>query len=204
MCFGNPFSKLRIFRNKVRDKDSAAADGIESVIMSTEIIGTDSPDPTKTAEEPPAYDNQQEKFLDPTLAFQAESFKIMVPSQKKRDKAFAKAIVNFIATQVKMQNTTAPHRDWGYCYNEKNTLTWDELIGYPAVEAFKHERVSFILDQAKLDLEKRGFAVKKLELFLGDCKIMSYKDVRVCTKTALECTCWHHGMFVGWNLGIGK
>src|SRR5271156_813279 len=120
MCFGTPFSKFRIFRSKVRDKDS--------------------PNPTKTAEEPPAYDNQQEELLDPTLSFHAKSFKTMVPSQEKRDKAFAKAIVDFIATHAKMQNALSPHTSWGYCYLEGNTLTWDELIGYPAVEAFKHER----------------------------------------------------------------
>jgi hypothetical protein len=43
----------------------------------------------------------------------------------------------------------------GYKYGGGNILPWDDKIGYAAVEAFKNERISFILNQVKLDLGKK-------------------------------------------------
>jgi len=42
----------------------------------------------------------------------------------------------------------------------KARLPWDDEIGYPAVEAFKNDRIPFILDEVRLDLGKRGFSLK--------------------------------------------
>ena len=204
MCFGKPFSIFRIFRNKAPDKDSAEADGIEIAIMSAEDTWhTDTPSPKKTAEEPPAYEYQQEELLDPSLIFSAKSLKRKRFSQKARDRAFAKSIVEFIAEKVEEENCTAPYKGgWGYSYGEGSKLEWDKKIGYLAVDAFKKGRISFIVDEAKLDLKRRGFVVKKLEVVLADEKCHSYKDVRVCKKSAAECTCWYHGIYVNWKICI--
>ena len=89
-----------------------------------------------------------------------------------------------------------------YYYGGKTTLKWDNKIGYPAVEAFKNDRISFILDEVRVDLRKRGFVVEKLDLILDDLKVAEYKDARDCDKTAMDCTCWYHGIFACWKLGI--
>jgi len=120
-----------------------------------------------------------------------------------RDKAFAKGIVRIIADHVDKETVPAPYTGrWGYSFGGNTELSWDELVGYPAKEAFKNERVSFIVAEAKLDLERRGFVVEELELVLSDSKYKSYEDklARDCKRNAGECYCWYHGIYVHYKL----
>jgi hypothetical protein len=151
--------------------------------------------------EPPDYDNAQEHFLNPNLVFSALTYRL---HYKERDRAFARAIVDFIANYVQRQGE---HPEFegsrGWSYSGKTELVWDTKIGYPAVEAFKTKRVPYIVEEAKLDLCKRGFTVEKLRLVFGN-SIEDVKGVKdICTKTALECKCEYHGIYVQWKLGLG-
>ena len=93
---------------------------------------------------------------------------------------------------------------WSYGFIEDKTeLICDTVIGYPAIEAFKMNRVQFIVEEAKLDLRKRGFIVEQFELYLNDATKFK-KGVKVlCTKTAVESKCEYHGILVKWKLGLG-
>lgn len=122
---------------------------------------------------------------------------------EERDSAFARAIVKHIAERLEKETVSAPYSgSWGYSYGSGSDLYWDKLIGYPATEAFKNERVSFIVAEAKLDLEKRGFIVEELELRLSNGKCKSYQDklARDCNGNAAECYCWYHGIYVEYKL----
>ena len=153
---------------------------------------------SKTTEEPPIYENLEENLLDPTLQFNAETFRGGL-SQQDRDNAFAKAVVGFIANQKFEPNGTVLEGNQGYCYGERKTLRWDDIIGYLSLEAFKKKRISFIVDKAKLDLRKRGFVVKRLEVCLANGKAGP-----ACYSTALNCKCLHHGIFVSWKLVVAE
>src|SRR5271168_3275634 len=86
---------------------------------------------SKTTEEPPIYENLEENLLDPTLQFNAETFRGGL-SQHDRDNAFAKAVVAFIANQNFEPKATVLEGNQGYCYgHERKTLLWDDIIGYP-------------------------------------------------------------------------
>ena len=151
--------------------------------------------------EPPDYNNAQENFLNPNLVFSAMTYRLYY---EERDRAFAKAIVDFIANEVRYRLIFEACRGWTYGFSENKTeLVWDTEMGYPAIEAFKTNRVPFIVEEAKLDLRKRGFIVEQLKLYLSDGTKFK-KGVKVlCTKTAVECKCGYHGIFVKWKLGRG-
>jgi len=137
----------------------------------------DSTDSKTTVEEPPLYENLQENLLDPSLVLNAETFRDG-RSQEDKDKAFAKAVVKAMAIQLQKEpNATIFEGDVGYAYGEKKIMFWDELIGYPSLEAFKKNRVSFIVEAAKLDLRKRGFVVEKLEIVLSNAR-RNIKDIQ--------------------------
>jgi hypothetical protein len=152
------------------------------------------------AEQPPPYG--QENYLDPGLKFNAKAWR---DHFQKRDRAFAKAIVKFIANYADKEEVFEASRGYAYCSSEDGkTLSWDKAIGYPATLAFKTKRVRFILEEAKIDLVKRGFVVEKLELLMENAVGKDVNEKQECTKTALNCKCGYHGIFVKWKLGIGN
>jgi len=57
------------------------------------------------------------------------------------------------------------------------------------------------VNEAKLDLQKRGFVVNGLWLELRNMSSEISKK-QVCTKTTLECKCEYHGIFVILNLSL--
>jgi len=181
-------------RNKARKENSPSAGDYETP--------TNTPD-SKTMEEPPIYENLEENLLDPSLPFNAGTFKGGL-SQEDRDNAFAKAVVKFISSQKCEPNATVLEGSEGYAYGERKTLLWDALIGYPSLEAFKKKRISFIEDKAKLDLRKRGFVVERLAVTLGNGEARADNVYPHCRGTALDCKCSHHGIFVCWKLVVAE
>jgi len=146
-------------------------------------------------EQPPPYG--QENFLDPDLTFNAQAWRNHF---QKRDRAFAKAIVKCIADYANREELFEACQ--GYAYRNSDdgkTLLWDKQIGYPATLAFKTKRVRFIVEEAKVDLVKRGFVVEKLDLIMTNALV---EDENECNKTALQCKCNYHGVFVEWKLAI--
>ena len=53
-------------------------------------------------------------------------------------------------------------------------------------------------------ITKRGFIVHKLELVLDNVAPKNEGDTRDCKKTALNCKCPYHGIFVRWKLGLSR
>jgi hypothetical protein len=152
------------------------------------------------AEQPPPYG--QENCLEPGLKFNAKAWR---DHFQKRDRAFARAIVKFIAEYTDREEVFEGCRGYAYWSNEDGkTLSWDKAIGYPATLAFKTKRVRFIVEEAKIDLVKRGFVVEKLELVMDNALPKDENEKRDCKKTALNCKCGYHGIFVNWKLGIGN
>jgi hypothetical protein len=155
--------------------------------------------PPTMAEQPPPYG--QESCLDPGLKFNAQAWR---DHFRKRDRAFAKAIVKFIADYADKEELFENSRGYAYRNSEDGkTLNWDKAIGYPATLAFKTKRVRFIVKEAMIDLGKRGFVVEKLELVMDNANRKSENEKQECKKTALNCKCGYHGIFVSWKLGIG-
>src|SRR5271170_6562186 len=151
------------------------------------------------AEQPPPYG--QENCLDPGLKFNAKAWR---DHFQTRDRAFAKAIVKFIANHADREELLEGSRGYAYGTSEDGkTLSWDKAIGYPATLAFKTKRVRFIVEEAKIDLVKRGFVVEKLELLMANGSAKDENAKQECKKTALNCKCGYHGIFVSWKLGIG-
>src|SRR5277367_727800 len=105
-------------------------------------------DSKKSFEGLPVY--LQQDLLDPSLVFKAETFRLKPFSWDARDKAFAKVIVILIAWNMRNEINACFEGNKGYNYGGGNKLSWDDKIGYPGVEAFKNERISFILNQVKL------------------------------------------------------
>jgi len=212
MCFRKLFSRSRGSRTRADGIDSAASCTDKSVVLNAEKheLGTEKMnDPTtdmaSSKKDPPPYSSVKKCFLDPNLEFCAEEVrqKIKLVRHEDRDRVFAKAIVKHIAGRLEKETVPAPYKgSWGYSYGGGSELHWDKLIGYPATEAFKNERVSFIITEAKLDLEKRGFVVEELELTLSNGKCKGYEDkiARDCKGNATECYCWYHGIFVDYKL----
>ena len=151
------------------------------------------------AEQPPPY--SQANCLDPRLKFNAKAWR---DHFQKRDQAFAKAIVKVIAKYADREETFEDCRGYAYRDSEDGkTLTWDKMIGYPAKLAFKTKRVRFIVEEAEIDLVKRGFVVEKLELHMGNASPKDENEKQECKKTAVNCKCGYHGIFLNWKLGIG-
>ena len=155
----------------------------------------------QTMSEPPAYENVQDQFLNPELVFDAEKYRLFY---QERDRAFAKAIVDYIASIVKRQNLPVFEQDtecFRRCNAEYRTSWWDDRVGYPALEAFKTKRVPFIEAEARLDLHKRGFVVHGLDLYYET--LQPEKSQKRCETFHWYCTCEQHGIFVRWKLGLG-
>jgi hypothetical protein len=97
----------------------------------------------QTMSEPPAYENVQDQLLNPELVFDAEKYRLFY---QERDRAFAKAIVDYIATILKRQNLPVFEEDsqiFRFSSAEYRTSWWDDRVGYPATEAFKTKRVPY-------------------------------------------------------------
>jgi hypothetical protein len=156
----------------------------------------------QTMSEPPAYDNVQDQFLNPELVFDAEKYRLFF---QERDRAFAKAIVDYIAIRVKLQgNLPIFEQDTRYYVRsgaEYRTSWWDHRVGYSAIAEFWTKRVPFIENEAKLDLRKRGFVVHGLDLYY-DHTLEVEKSQKPCFKW--YCTCEQHGIFARWKLGLGE
>ena len=148
------------------------------------------------ADETPPYNEVQNDLLDPKPVFHADQFRSLYLS---RNIAFAREILAVITGRV---NTTDPPelkngegRGWNYTAEGK--LKWDEVIGYPAYQAFTTDQVFEIRGLAERDLRERGFKIGKLDLVRANRTF----DGKSCTKIAgVECKCQCHGIFVKWWL----
>ena len=90
-----------------------------------------------------------------------------------------------------------------YSYGSTGATELDNLLGYPAIEAFERHHEGFIVAMVEEDLKKRGFIVKDLKLYLGNVNDVIPDGEKLCDKDALEeCRCAYHGIFIKWNLGI--
>src|SRR5271156_2501799 len=135
------------FPAKASDNESTAPQEIERRIMGTAHKqdmedSSEKVTPGKRSEDPPVYHNLPATLLDPNLVFNAETFRPKPFSQNARDKAFAKAIVELIAWHMVNDTNACFEGNKGYYYGGNTTLKWDDKIGYPAVEAFKNDRIS--------------------------------------------------------------
>ena len=148
------------------------------------------------ADEAPPYNEIQGDLLDPQLVFHADMFRALY---LKRNIALAKEIVDLIA-EVAMQSDPPVLKNEtgkGYTYNEQGSLPLDELIGYPAYQAFTTAQRPNIMILAKQDLKKRGFYVNHLHLFEQS---VPFKGKLCGKKGGIECHCQCHCIFVTWDL----
>jgi hypothetical protein len=151
------------------------------------------------ADEAPPYNEVQGDLLDPQLVFHADMFRGLYLT---RNIALAKEIVDFIARAAMqcdppmLKNRTGK----GYTYDEQGSLFWDELIGYPAYQAFTTSQIPKIINLAKHDLKKRGFDVYHLDLSEQN---VSFKTKSCGKRGGIECHCQCHGIFVTWQLSCG-
>ena len=151
------------------------------------------------ADEAPPYNEVQGDLLDPELVFHADMFRALYLT---RNIALAKEIVDFIAVAAMqcdppmLKNKTGK----GYTYNEQGSLSWDELIGYPAYQAFTTSQIPKIIDLVKHDLKTRGFYVYHLDLFE---KKLPFKGKFCGKRGGIDCYCQCHGIFVTWHLSCG-
>jgi len=107
--------------------------------------------PIMAQEPPPPYG--QENYLEPGLTFTAQRWR---DHFQKRDRAFAKTVVKFIASYAKREELFEGSSGYAYRNSEDGkTLRWDNQIGYPATLAFKTKRGQFFLEAAQIDLGKR-------------------------------------------------
>jgi len=124
--------------------------------------------------DPPTYANAQQHLLNPGLVFNASTYRL---HYQARDQAFAKAIVDFIASIVRSRGDNLLFEgNLGHTFasgEDKAILAWDHKIGYHAVEAFNLNRIPFIIEETKLDLRRRGFTVEHLYLLLENQVVKS-------------------------------
>lgn len=150
------------------------------------------------AEEAKRYAEAREQFLNPSLPFYASSFRAHFHA---RNQVFATAIVDLIASSTDGYPVSVVGCK-AYYYGPTGTMELDNLLGFPALEAFERRHQGFIIAMAETDLKRRGFIVRDLKLYLGIMNDASDGE-KLCKKDALAvCRCKYHGIFVKWDLGI--
>lgn len=141
----------------------------------------------------------REQFLNPSLPFYASSFRAHFHA---RNQVFATAIVDLIASSTEGYPVSVVGCK-AYSCGPTRTMELDDLLGYPASEAFERRHQGFIIAMVETDLKRRGFIVRDLKLYLGSMNDASSNGEKLCNKDALAgCRCKYHGIFVKWDLGI--
>jgi hypothetical protein len=97
------------------------------------------------AEEAKRYSEARKEFLNPSLPFYASSFRAHFHA---RNQGFATVIVDLIAESTKGYPVSVVGSK-AYFYGHTGTMELDNLVGYPAVEAFERHHEGFIVAMAR-------------------------------------------------------